>query len=79
MSYTAEFEKLPKFLKCAIFLLFLVQTPILYRAARYVETKNTVTLVTGIVCLVIPFLGAVLGIVDFICEITGDKCRVLVD
>ncbi len=78
MSYTAEYEKLPKLLKCFIQLFFFYPMAVLYRVARYTETKKTATLVVGIVCI-IPFVGFIFGVIDLICEIAHDKIDVLVD
>ncbi len=49
-----------------------------YRILRYLETKNTVTLVIGILCLVTP-VGAVFWILDLITEVTANRITILAD
>lgn len=49
-----------------------------YRILRYLETKNTVTLVIGILCLVTP-VGTVFWILDLITEVTANRITILAD
>ena len=51
----------------------------IYRILRYIETKNVVTLVVGIVCLVTGIGNFAAWIVDLITEITQNKITVLAD
>lgn len=76
---TATYDKLPKWVKVLIqiFLGYLV-SPI-YRIVKFVETKNVVTLVVGIVCLVTGIGNFVLQIVDLVTLIVNDKISVLAD
>ena len=71
------FENLSKFLRIILFI------PIwgwvfsaLNRIFKYVNKKNVVTLVVGILCI-IPIIGFVLSIVDLVTTITSDKIAVL--
>ncbi|MBE6663489.1 MAG: hypothetical protein E7602_03180 [Ruminococcaceae bacterium] len=77
-SITAKIEGLNKVLKFFIFFLVGGIMSPLYRVFRYLETKNTVTLVVAIVSFVFG-LSWVLGIVDAITELTSDKVTVLAD
>ena len=76
-SITAMYEDLPKIAKILlqIFLGSLISG--VYRILRYVETKNIVTLVVGILCFV--GLGFVFWIVDLVTEITKDRITVLAE
>lgn len=76
-SFTAMYEDLPKIAKILlqIFLGSLISG--VYRILRYVETKNIVTLVVGILCFV--GLGFVFWIVDLVTEITKDRITVLAE
>ena len=76
-SITAQFESLPKIAKVLLlfFLGYIVSG--VYRILRYLETKNIVTLIVGIVCFVGP--GFVLGIIDAVTEILNDKITLLAD
>lgn len=71
------FENLSKVLRIILFI------PIwgwvfsaLNRIFKYVDKKNVVTLVVGILCI-IPIIGFVLSIIDFVTTITSDKITVL--
>ena len=76
-SYTKFYDGLPKIAKILlqIFLGGLI-SPI-YRILRYLETKNIVTLVVGILCFF--FLGFIFWIIDLITMITKEKISVLAD
>lgn len=78
-SFTAQYEALPQIAKIIlqIFLGGLIGG--IYRILRYLETKNVVTLVVGIVCLVTGIGNLVAWIVDLITEITQNKISVLAD
>ncbi len=75
---TEAYEALPKIVKVIIqlFLGFIVGA--IYRIVRYVETKNIVTLVVGILCL-FPPVDFIAWIVDLVTEITSNKITVLAD
>lgn len=53
---------------------------LLYRILKYVDgtTKNTLTLVVGILC-VIPLIGFVVSLIDLVTTITKDKITFLAD
>jgi len=75
-NITAQFEALPKWAKI-ILLLFGGLVSSIYRIIRYTETKNTTTLVVGILGLIC--IGPVLAIIDIVTEVTDDKIKVLAD
>ena len=77
-SLTASYESLPKIAKILIQILLGAIVGGVYRILRYLETKNTVTLVAGILAL-IPPISFVFWVVDLVTEITGDKISVLAD
>ena len=74
-SITAMYEDLPKIAKILlqIFLGSLISG--VYRIIRFVETKNVVTLVVGILCFV--GLGFIFWIIDLITEIANNRITVL--
>ncbi len=76
-SITAQYEELPLIAKIVlqIFLGSLISG--VYRILRYVETKNTLTLVIGILCFV--GLGFIFWIIDLVTEITSNRITVLAD
>ena len=76
-NITAQFESLPKWAQLLIIFFASGLFSAIYRIIRYTETKNTTTLVVGIVSLFC--LGFVLAIIDFITEITDNKVKVLAD
>lgn len=76
---TEMFENLPVWAK--ILLLVVAGTLIspIYRILRYLETKNTTTLIVGILCLVTVCGNAILAIIDIITEVTKGRITVLAD
>ena len=76
-SITAMYEDLPKIAKILlqIFLGSIISG--VYRILRYVETKNIVTLIVGILCFV--GLGFIFWIIDLVTEITKNRITVLAD
>ena len=78
-SLTASYEALPKIVKVLlqIFLGSLIGG--IYRILRFLETKNVVTLVVGILVLVTGIGNFVAWIVDLVTEITSNKISVFAD
>ena len=76
---TEMFENLPLWAK--ILLLVVAGTLIspVYRILRYLETKNTTTLIVGILCLVTVCGNAILAIIDIVTEVTKGRITVLAD
>ena len=79
MKFTEQYEALPKIAKILlqVFLGGLIGG--IYRILRYLETKNIVTLVVGILCLVTGVGNFIAWVVDLITEITQNKISVLAD
>lgn len=77
MNITETYENLPKIAKILlqIFLGSLISG--VYRILRFVETKNVVTLVAGILCFV--GLGLIFWILDLVTEITKNRITILAD
>lgn len=76
-TITASFESLPKIVKVLVLFVFGVVVSGVYRIIRYLETKNIVTLVAGILCF--TGIGIVFGIVDAVTEILNNKITLLAD
>ena len=74
---TQTYENLPKILKILIQLIFGAIVGGIYRIVKFLETKNIVTLVAGILNFV--GLGLVFWIVDLVTEITSNKITLLAD
>ena len=77
MNIIETYENLPKVAKIIlqIFLGSLIGG--IYRIIRYVENKNIVTLVAGILCFV--GLGVVFWIIDLVTEVTKNRITFLAD
>lgn len=76
---TASYESLPKIVKIILQLLLGSLIGGIYRIVRFVETKNIVTLVVGILVLVTGIGNLIAWIVDLVTEITSDRITVLAD
>ena len=74
-SITAQYEALPKIVKILIQVVLGAIVGNVYRIIRYLETKNIVTLVAGILGFV--GLGFVFWVVDLVTEITSDRITFL--
>lgn len=77
MNIIETFESFPKWAK-VLLLVFVGIISALYRIIKYVETKNTKTLLVGVLCF-IPCVGQVIQIVDIISELTDNKIKYFVD
>ena len=69
------FDKQPLWLKIVLLVLLGPIVSGIYRIIRYTESKDTVTLVVGIVSFF--FFGFILAIVDIVTEITDGKITFL--
>ena len=78
-SLTASYEALPKIVKILlqIFLGSLIGG--IYRIVRFVEKKNVVTLVVGLLVLFTGIGNVIAWIVDLFTELTVNKITVLAD
>jgi hypothetical protein len=71
------FENLPKIAKVVLLIFFGYLISPIYRILRYLETKNTLTLIVGIVCLVTGVGNVVLQVLDVITELTNNRITIL--
>lgn len=78
-SLTAAYEALPKILKILIQLILGAVVGGIYRIVRFVETKNIVTLVAGLLCLFTGIGNFIAWIVDLITELLYNKISVFAD
>ena len=75
-SITGAYENLPKIVKLILQFFFGGFIGGVYRIIRFVETKNIVTLVVGILCLVTGIGNCIAWVVDFITELFSNKISV---
>lgn len=78
-SLTESYESLPKIVKVLIQLFLGAVVGGIYRIVRFVETKNVVTLVVGILVLCTGFGNFIAWIVDLVTEITSNRITVFAD
>ncbi len=71
------FESLPLWAKVVLLVFFGYIISPIYRILRFFETKNAVTLVVGIICLVTGFGNVILQILDIITEVTKGRITIL--
>ena len=76
---TATYEALPKIVKIILQLFLGSLIGGIYRIVRFVETKNLVTLVAGILVLVTGIGNLIAWIVDLVTELVHNKITVLAD
>ncbi len=79
MNVTAKYEELPQIAKIIIQAILGGVVGGIYRIFRYLETKNIVTLVVGIVGLVTGVGNTVLWVLDLITEATQNKITFFAD
>ena len=77
-SITKSYEDLPKIAKIILQIILGAIVGGIYRIIRYTETKNTTTLVVGILAI-IPPISFIFWVVDLVTEITNSKISVLAD
>lgn len=76
MNITATYESLPKLVKIILQLFLGGLIAGVYRIIRFVETKNIITLVVGILVLVTGVGNLIAWVVDLITEILYNKITV---
>ncbi len=79
MNITEQYENLPKIAKIIIQLFLGGIVGGIYRILRFLETKNVVTLVVGILCTCTGVGNFIAWVVDLITEITQNRITVLAD
>ena len=78
-SLTAAYEALPKILKILIQLILGAAVGGIFRIVRFLETKNVVTLVVGLLCLFTGIGNAIAWVVDLITELLYNRITVFAD
>ena len=76
---TEMYEELPQIAKILLQLFLGAVVGGLYRVLRYLETKNTTTLVVGIISLFTSGVFGILWVIDLVTEITKNRITVLAD
>ena len=76
---TAMYEDLPQIAKILIQIFLGAVVSGLYRVLRYLETKNTTTLVVGIISLFTGGVFGILWVIDLVTEIVKNRITVLAD
>ena len=74
---TEMYEELPKIVKILLQIFLGGVIGGIYRILRFLETKQVVTLVVGILCLVTGIGNTIAWIIDLITEITQNRITVL--
>ena len=74
---TEMYESLPKIVKVLLQIFLGAIVGGVYRVIRFLETKNIVTLVVGIVSLVTGGLFGILWVIDLVTEIFKNRITVL--
>ena len=75
-TITGAYEALPKIAKILLQIFLGAIVGGIYRILRFLETKNIVTLIVGILAL-IPPISVVFWVLDLITEATSDRISVL--
>ena len=78
-SFTKMYEDLPQVAKIILQIFFGGFIGGIYRILRYVETKNIVTLVVGILVLVTGIGNLIIWIADLATEILYNRITILAD
>ncbi len=78
-TLTGAYEALPKIVKLLLQLFLGAFIGGIYRICRFLETKNPVTLVAGLLVLFTGVGNLIAWIVDLFTEITQDRITVLAD
>ncbi|MBR7116562.1 MAG: hypothetical protein IKC87_02515 [Clostridia bacterium] len=78
-SLTASYDSLPFILKLIIILVGGVIVGGIYRIIKWTETKNTVTLVVGLLATFTGIGNLIIWIIDVVCTVLYGKITVLAD
>lgn len=76
---TEMYEELPKIVKILIQLFAGYIVSGIYRIIRFLETKNVVTLVVGLVGLLTGFGNVIIWLIDLFTQITKNRITFLAD
>ena len=78
-NFTAKYDELPLIVRILIQIFAGVLASCVYRVLRFIETKNTVTLVIAIVAFFTGIGTFILSIIDLITLIFKGKYTIFVD
>ena len=78
-TYTHYYDELPKIAKILIQIFAGAIVGGIYRIARYLETKNIVTLVAGLLTIFTGVGNLIAWIIDLVTMITKEEISVLAD
>ena len=76
--YTSKYDALDKIVKIIIQIILGALVGGAYRIARYFETKNTTTLIVGVLAL-IPPISFLAWVVDLVSMVKQEKITMFVD
>lgn len=79
MKLTKTYESLPKIVKLIIQFFLGGVVGGIYRVIRFFETKNIITLIVGILCLVTGIGNVIAWVLDFITELLHNRISILAD
>ena len=77
VKYTEQFENLPLVVKILLLIFLGGLVSGIYRILRYLETKNTTTLIIAILCFVC--VGGIIAIIDIVTELTNGRVTILAE
>ena len=78
-SLTAQYEALPKIVKLLLQFFLGAFVGGVYRIIRYLETKNIVTLIVGLIALFTGVGNFIFWVVDLVTEFTSNRITVFAD
>ena len=78
MDIIKTFEELPKWAKILLLIFVGGIISCVYRIVKFLETKNTSTLLFGILAL-IPCVGTVIAIIDIVSEATDNRIKFMAE
>ena len=78
-TYTSAYDNLPKIIRVILAIFFGAFIGGIYRIVRFLETKNIMTLVVGILGLCTGIGNFIVWLVDLVTTITGNGITVLAD
>ena len=78
-SITASYESLPWIVKIIVQIVLGGIVGGIYRILRFLETKNTVTLIVGILALVTGIGNVIFWVLDLVTQFTSNRISILAD
>lgn len=79
MTLTKTYESLPKIAKLLIQFFLGAIVGGIFRIVKYFETKNTLTLIVGLLVTLTGIGNVIIWVVDFVTELLYDKITVFAD